>query len=241
VQRTEPVATDATPVTYRLLHDLAELAEAAAVVCEVWDDPALATASLLRAYTHFGNPTLGAVDAEGRIVGVSVGFLAPAGGVHLHSHITGVLPGHQHLGIGHGLKLAQRRWCLDHDIPEITWTFDPMLARNAHFNLRKLGAVVEAVLPAFYGRMDDAVNRGEVTDRLEAHWYLDDRPSASSPVDVARTVAIPADYARLRTTEPARAEQERSRVRSELVDAFADGLVAVDFRADTAEYVFTRR
>ena len=241
VQRIEPVATDAVPpVTYRLLGELAELAEAAAVVCEVWDDPALATASLLRAYTHFGNPTLGAHDREGRLVGVSVAFLAPAGGVHLHSHITGVLPGHQHLGIGYGLKLAQRRWCLDNGIDEITWTFDPMLARNAHFNLRKLGAVVEAVLPSFYGRMDDAVNRGEVTDRLEAHWYLDGRPSPA-PDGAAVTVAIPPDYAGLRAADPAGAELERNRVRAELVDAFAAGLLLVDFRADRSEYVFVRR
>jgi predicted GNAT superfamily acetyltransferase len=231
----------AAPVTYRLLVELAELAEAAAVVCDVWNDPALATASLLRAYTHFGNPTLGAFDGEGRLIGVSIGFLAPGGGVHLHSHITGVLDGHQHLGIGHGLKLAQRQWCLDNGILEITWTFDPMLARNAHFNLRKLGAVGEAVLPAFYGRMDDPVNRGEVTDRLETHWYLvDDRPDPAAGA-VVRTVAVPRDYAQLRAADPSQAERERSRVRAELLAAFADGLVAVDFRAATSEYAFTRR
>jgi predicted GNAT superfamily acetyltransferase len=172
---------------------------------------------------------------------VSVGFLAPAGGVHLHSHITGVLPERQHLGIGHGLKVAQRDWCLANGIREVTWTFDPMLARNAHFNLRKLGAVAEAVLPAFYGPMDDAVNRGEVTDRLETHWYLVDAPADRRRVadaDAARTVTIPSDYPALRAADPARAEAERRRVRQELVDGFAAGLVLVDFRADRSEYVF---
>jgi predicted GNAT superfamily acetyltransferase len=238
VQRIEPRVADGS-VTYRLLAELDDLAAAAAVVNQVWNDPALATASLLRAYTYFGNPTIGAFDSTGLLVGVSIGFLAPAGGVHLHSHITGVLADHQHLGIGHGLKIAQRQWCLANGIDEITWTFDPMLARNAHFNLRKLGAVAEAVLPAFYGPMEDGVNRGEVTDRLETHWYVGDRPR---PVgDVVRTVAIPRDYAALRSSDRALADAERSRVRAELIDGFAAGLVLADFLADRSEYVFTTR
>ena len=231
-------AASAAGVTYRLLTELDDLAGAALVVNRVWDDPTLATAHLLRAYTHFGNPTIGAFH-DRELVGVSVGFLAPSGGVHLHSHITGVLPGHQHLGIGYGLKLEQRRWCEANGIGEVTWTFDPMLARNAHFNLRKLGAVAEALLPAFYGSMDDGVNRGEVTDRLETHWHLDGRRPARGPV--VRTVAVPRDYAALRADDRAKAAAERRRVAAELGAGFADGLVLVDFDADRSEYGFAER
>lgn len=220
--------------SYRLLGDEVDLERAALVVRTVWDDPTLTSPSLLRAYTHFGNPTIGAF-VEDELVGVAIAFLAPAGGVHLHSHITGVLPAYQHLGLGYGLKLAQRAWCQEHGIDEVTWTFDPMLARNAHFNLRKLGAVAEALLPAFYGEMHDAINVGDVTDRLEVHWHLD-RPARRRSVGGSRRVPVPVDYQRLRATDPAAAVVERRRVRAALADGFDQGLVLVDF--DGGAYVF---
>lgn len=226
---------DSNVATYRLLGDQDELERASLVVRTLWNDPTLAPASQLRAYTHFGNPTIGAF-VDDVLVGVSIAFLAPAGGVHLHSHITGVLPTHQHLGLGYGLKLAQRAWCEEHGIDEVTWTFDPMLARNAHFNLRKLGAVAEALLPGFYGEMHDAINVGDVSDRLEVHWHLDRSGGANSAPTGSHRVAVPADYARLRATDPAAAGGERRRVRDALADGFARGLVVVDF--DAGAYVF---
>jgi predicted GNAT superfamily acetyltransferase len=142
------------------------------------------------------------------------------------------------------LKAEQRAWCLANRIDEVTWTFDPMLARNAYFNLRKLGAAAFALLPNFYGAMDDAVNGGDETDRLEVHWQLSsDRVTRAAggdkvPVDardVAMTVAVPADYAALRRADPASARAERERVRDALSSAFSDGLVVVDFN-DRGEY-----
>lgn len=230
-------ATAGGAVSYRLLLDQADLESAAAVIDAVWGDPTLSSPSLLRAYTHFGNPTLGAFS-DGELVGVSVGFLAPSGGIHLHSHITGVLGPFQHLAIGHGLKLAQRDWCLAHGIDEVTWTFDPMVARNAHFNLRKLGAIAEAVLPEFYGDMDDAINKGDATDRLETHWYL--RADASPEAAIVRTTAIPRDYYGLRAHDPVAARRERLRVREELVAAFDAGLHIVDF-TERGEYAFAAK
>jgi predicted GNAT superfamily acetyltransferase len=225
-------------VECRLLLEPDELAAAAAVVNRVWDDPALASASLLRAYTHFGNPTIGAF-VDGELCGVSIGFLAPEGGVHLHSHITGELPASQHLGVGYAHKLAQRDWCLANGIDEITWTFDPMLARNAHFNLRKLGARSSTILPNFYGSMDDAINRGDETDRLEVHWSLSAGRDGTVG-DAVRSIALPDDYAALRAADPEAARAERKRVRVELEDAFASGLEAVDF-VDGAYQLLPRR
>jgi predicted GNAT superfamily acetyltransferase len=221
---------------YRLLREPEELATASEVINTVWGDPTLATPSLLRAYTHFGNPTIGGF-VDRRMCGVSVGFLAPSGGVHLHSHITGVLAEFQHLGIGLGLKSAQRDWCLANGVDEVTWTFDPMLARNAHFNLRKLGARAATILPDFYGAMDDAVNRGDATDRLEVHWAVSSPAVAERMAGVVeparvgpeRTVALPRDYAAMRVVDAEAARAERKRVRVELEDAFAAGLEAVDF------------
>ena len=223
----------------RLLVEHGDLEAAASVINDVWEDPTLSSPSLLKAYTHFGNPTFGAF-VDGKVVGVCVGFLAPSGGVHLHSHITGVLPDFQHLGLGHQLKLAQRAWCEEHGIAEITWTFDPMLARNAHFNLRKLGAVAEDVLPQFYGRMNDGVNKGDVTDRLEVHWRLGRPAESRRDGPAARVVAIPEDYLALRATDPAAARAARARVCEELLDGFAAGLVIVDFN-ERFEYEFAAR
>jgi predicted GNAT superfamily acetyltransferase len=221
----------------RLLVDTEDLAAASDVITRVWDDAALASTSLLRAYTHFGNPTLGAF-VDGELCGVCVGFLALTGGVHLHSHITGVLPGFQQLGIGYALKREQREWCLRNGIDEVTWTVDPLLARNAHFNLRKLRAVATALLPNFYGAMNDAFNKGDETDRLEIHWPVASERVASSlastgraptSTDITTTGSIPEDYLQLRAENADKARSERNRVRAELAAAFADGLVIVDF------------
>ncbi|MGS2642171.1 GNAT family N-acetyltransferase [Streptosporangium sp. LJ11] len=126
------------------------------------------TVELMRALSHAGNYVAGAYEG-GRLVGASVGFLgAPAGQV-LHSHVTGTLAGR---GIGFALKLHQRAWALERGLERITWTYDPLVRRNAHFNLAKLGARPEEYLPSFYGAMSDAINAGDASDRALAVWRL---------------------------------------------------------------------
>ena len=60
----------------------------------------------------------------------------------------------------------------DAGIQEVRWTYDPLLARNARFNLGRLGAVAVGLLPAFYGQMTDRLNRGDRSDRFEVRWLL---------------------------------------------------------------------
>lgn len=205
----------------------------------VWGESARALASpeLLRAYSHFGNPVIGAFEDD-LLCGVSIAYLAPKGGLHLHSHITGVLVSHQHLGVGFGLKVAQRAWCLENGIDEVTWTFDPLLARNAHFNIRKLGASASTLLPDFYGSMDDLLNRDDATDRLEVHWSVNSPRVAqvvdgvASPLPAVLQVPVPHDYLALRRQDPAAARRWRITVRDQLLGAFDDGLEIVDFTRD---------
>ena len=71
------------------------------------------------------------------MVGASAGFFTAPPDAVLHSHITGVAPG-QHRGIGFPLKVHQQAWALACGVPEVVWTFDPLVARNAWFNLAKL-------------------------------------------------------------------------------------------------------
>ena len=76
----------------------------------------------------------------------------------------------QSAGVGFALKLHQRAWCLERGIATVTWTFDPLVSRNAYFNLRKLGALATAYGADFYGEMPDAINAGDRTDRLVVRW-----------------------------------------------------------------------
>jgi len=176
-------------VEVALLHGIGELTEAAELFIEVWRTSraeAPCTPSLLRALAHSGNYVAGA-RRDGRMVGASVGFLQPdppgyplevpgAGAARdvfgLHSHITGVRAAAQGRGAGFALKQHQRAWALARDLPLVTWTFDPLVRRNAFLNLVKLGAEVVEYLPDFYGPMGDGINAGDETDRCLVSWPL---------------------------------------------------------------------
>jgi len=90
-----------------------------------------------------------------------------------HSHHLGVLPKFQGFGIGKALKWAQRDWALKRGYNRITWTFDPLQAKNAHLNFHALGGICRSYLPDFYG-MGSALNLGPKipTDRLLMEWLI---------------------------------------------------------------------
>jgi predicted GNAT superfamily acetyltransferase len=187
-------------VTVDEAHEIGELVEMNRVIDAVWHREGDAvTTDMLRALAHSGNCILVARSGA-ETLGASVSFR----GVHegrpaLHSHITGVLPGAQSRGVGLALKLRQRAWALANQIESVTWTFDPLVARNAHFNLTKLGAVAAEYLVDFYGLLHDDVNGDDATDRLLAVWRLTS-PRASRalsgqlpvpPVEVLRSEGVP--------------------------------------------------
>lgn len=91
---------------------------------------------------------------------------------YLHSHMAAVLPEFQGLGIGRRLKLAQRDEALARGISLIEWTFDPLQAKNAHFNICCLGTVARRYLPDLYGSTSSPLHAGLPTDRLVAEWHL---------------------------------------------------------------------
>ncbi|MGD1053633.1 MAG: GNAT family N-acetyltransferase [Candidatus Dormibacteria bacterium] len=160
-------------VTVDEVHEVDQLGELNRVIDAVWHREGDAVApELLRALAHSGNCVLAARSGAG-MVGATVSFR----GVHegrptLHSHITGILPGAQLRGVGLALKLRQRAWALANGIESVTWTFDPLIARNAHFNLTKLGAEAAEYLVDFYGPLHDDANGDDATDRLLAVWTL---------------------------------------------------------------------
>ena len=146
------------------------------VLAQIWSAERVLplTPELAWALLHAGN-YVATARCDGRVVGAAVGFRgADAHGLHLHSHIAGVLPAYQGSSIGFALKQHQRSWALANGIDRITWTFDPLVGRNAYFNVVKLGAVVEHYYENFYGALDDDINSGDDSDRCYVGWLLDD-------------------------------------------------------------------
>ena len=156
--------------------------QAAELVARIWGGAGsadLAEPGLLRALEHAGNYVVLALDEGERPVGVCVAFFSSPPLAHLHSHIAGVASPAVGRGVGVAMKLHQRAWTLERGVTRVRWTFDPLIRRNAHFNLRKLGAAVTEYLPDFYGRMSDARNAGHGSDRFLVQWALDVVPTGA--------------------------------------------------------------
>jgi predicted GNAT superfamily acetyltransferase len=162
-------------VSVRELADLAELEGVVDLFSSIWGRTANppVTIELLRAFSKAGNYVGGAFDGT-RLVGACVGFFHAPAEDALHSHIAGVSPAATGRSIGFALKLHQRAWALLRGVSEIAWTFDPLVSRNAHFNLVKLAARPVEYLPNFYGPMVDSLNGDSESDRLLVRWQLRD-------------------------------------------------------------------
>jgi len=225
-------------VRIRLIDDVDEVFAASAVLSEVWGgDRTGMPANLLRALTHAGNYAAGLYDGD-TMVGASVAFFAAPAARSMHSHITGILPSHRGGGLGRMLKQHQREWALARGVEHITWTFDPLVARNAHLNLAVLGARAVEYLIDHYGPMDDGVNRGDETDRILVDWDLTTSP-ASVPASerVVASGEAPPDIEALRLASPAEAAHWRRRVRQELTGHLAAGRAIGGFDAARGGYL----
>lgn len=228
-------------VEIRLLDTTADIKQLMHLLNQVWGtNTAVVGMELIRAIGHAGG-YVAAVYTGDQMVGGSVGFLArhldqPA----LHSHLTGILPGVRRTGLGRTMKLHQRAWAADRDLRWVTWTFDPLVRRNAWFNLGVLGAEVHEYLVDFYGPIDDSINAGDESDRLLVAWSVADPPAAAATGDRETfTVPTPDDIVVLRRTSPADADAWRRRVRLELGGPLDAGATVVGFTRD-GEYVVAR-
>jgi predicted GNAT superfamily acetyltransferase len=169
-------------VTVRDLDQPAELDELGALLTRIWNSPQpLVSFPVLRALSHAGGMVLGAYAGD-RLIGGAIGFRNPDA-PSLHSHIVGIDPDQQGHGVGQTVKRHQRDWCLRRGITEITWTFDPLVRRNAVFNIDRIGAIGVRYLPDFYGPVADGYNAGLPTDRVLLRWDLstDRRPRPPGP------------------------------------------------------------
>jgi predicted GNAT superfamily acetyltransferase len=198
------------------------------------------TPNLLQAMVHSGSYLSGAFIA-GKCVGAAFAFPATNGGLHLHSHMTAVLDDYRDKGVGYALKVDQWHWAKKNDYSEISWTFDPLVSRNAKLNLIKLGVNISSYHPNFYGDMQDALNAGDEPDRLMVSWkVVGENPvkreliSTPKPTDIL--IQIPADIVAIRSRDKEENLRCRRKVREQFLQAFEKGGKVVGFSTNS-EYV----
>ena len=251
---TSPVSSQSGNVDIRLLHDLDEMHALLAVADAVWGiaPGGLVGPDFLVALTHAGGYVSGAFDGD-RMIGASFGVLARhRGDWCLHSHITGVVPDQQNSGLGRRLKRHQYDWARRHGLAAITWTFDPLVRRNAWFNLHVLGAIGTEYHENFYGPLRDDINGDDDSDRLLARWDIDSprsRSASSAPLPAIEPrpgdhlVPTPADIGQPRRSDDDAARHWRRALRADLqsllddhdvIGLTADGAYVARIRTDNS-------
>jgi predicted GNAT superfamily acetyltransferase len=179
-------------IAIRDLQSLHELKQAEELEREVWglSDIDVTPATFSIASREAGGMWIGAFDGA-ELVAFIFGFLGVENGrLIVHSHMMGVREAYRNLNLGYRLKMAQRDRALSlriNDsgvdsrnlsairIKEITWTFDPLHSRNAHFNFSKLGVVSDRYVPDFYGPATSSALHQNSTDRLWVRWPISSR------------------------------------------------------------------
>ena len=198
------------------------------------------TPNLLQAMVHSGSYLSGAF-INNKIVGAAFAFPATNDGLHLHSHMTAVLLEFRDKGIGYALKIDQWNWAKKKNYSHLSWTFDPLVRRNAKLNIAKLGVDISAYHPNFYGDMPDALNAGDESDRLMVSWSTDlDAPKAreliTNPEPSDILIEIPEDIVAIRSNNQSESMKWRRQVREQFVAAFDKNGKVIGFSANN-EYV----
>jgi predicted GNAT superfamily acetyltransferase len=198
------------------------------------------TPNLLQAMVHSGAYLSGAF-IENKIFGAAFAFPATNNGLHLHSHMTAVLHEYRDKGVGYALKIDQWNWAKKHKYSHLSWTFDPLVRRNAKLNIVKLGVDISAYYANFYGAMPDALNAGDESDRLMVSWSTDmDEPKARKlithpkPGDIL--IEIPEDIVAIRSKNQGESMKWRRQVREQFLTAFEKNGKVIGFSANN-EYV----
>lgn len=247
-------------VRIRTVDSVPELRDIERLQVEVWgmSDREVVPYHQLLAAARNGGLILGAFAAE-ELIGFCYGFSGARDGERIFcSHMTGVLPGWQAHDVGYRLKRAQREWAIAQGYRRVVWTYDPLQSLNAYFNLHKLGAEARRYYVDYYGEMDDELNRGSPSDRIEIDWWLDapqvidrleGRWSSPHPADAAPVLEadglcpgevfdptgplvrlqIPRAIRSLRQEDPAAALGWRLATREAFQRCFQLRYVAVDF------------
>jgi chorismate synthase len=161
-----------SPLVIRPLESEGELLACTTLQEEIWGEgfKDLVPASILYVAQKVGGVAAGAFTEDGALAGFVFGLTGVRDGRLTHwSHMLGVRKEFRGRGIGRLLKRFQRDHLLDRGITEMYWTFDPLVAANAHFNLNVLGVRVVEYVPEMYGNTGSALHDFG-TDRLVVRW-----------------------------------------------------------------------
>ena len=171
---TRPTRNTNSTVVIRDIETLAEMREVEQLQREIWgvEDVDVYPALALKPQKEIGATLIGAF-AEGRMVGFVFGFPGLIDGeIIIHSDMLGIIPAYRSYNLGYLLKCAQRDAAIALGIKRITWTFDPLRARNAHLNFGKLGVEADRYYVDYYGETSSFLHRFG-TDRLWVTWWLE--------------------------------------------------------------------
>ncbi len=261
-----PVTTKIMPhidpvVSIREFASLADYDACVALQDETWGHgfSERVPGAILRVAQKIGGVSAGAFDATGRMLGFVFGMTGVQHGELVHwSDMLAVRPEARGLGLGERLKAYQRDFVRPHGVHRMLWTADPLVARNAHFNINHLGAFPVEYVENMYGDNTGSVLHGAMpTDRFVYHWDLDrdsatvrsgraDADDASIPtaisvapggtpvavptVDAARVrISVPHDLTAVQSASAERALAWRIAVRAAFITRFAQGLVVTRF------------
>lgn len=201
----------------------------------IWGNPDPIPDSLLRVMADHGGGVWVATPAD--VPETWLGFAVALPGCdgtgwYLHSHLAGVVASRRRQGIGLALKLHQRQWARARGYSRICWTFDPLRAANAHFNLVRLGVRVVEYRVDYYGTLNSTLNRALPTDRLLVEWPTEPAAVDSVMVDHDEPPAfipIPPDLDAVMIQDPAGADAWLRSVRAKFHRCLMAGYVVTGF------------
>lgn len=208
--RRPPDGVDDAGVRIRPLSSNEDYDEAVVLQDEIWGSgfSDRVPASILRVGQKVGGVSAAAFDASGYMLGFVFGLTGVRDGRLAHwSDMLAVREQARGHRLGERLKRYQRDVLRAIGVETMYWTFDPLVARNAHFNLNRLGARIAEYVPNFYGSNTGSILHGALpTDRFVAEWPLgtsdDDAPRPGSPrarpsSDVGTTAIVEHGHVRL--------------------------------------------
>jgi predicted GNAT superfamily acetyltransferase len=223
-------------IEIRQLSHLDEFRDVLRLQQEIWGfaDVELLPLRFLVVVSRVGGHVFGAYDGGEMIAFCfAIPGIKPGNAPYLHSHMLGVQPAYRDTGIGRRLKLRQREEALSRGITLIEWTFDPLELKNAYLNIVKLGAIVRRYSENQYGVTASPLHGGLPTDRCYAEWWLNDERAKGR--HAVERIAYPADIARIRAEDTARAREIQQANAARFQSAFSRGLAVTGFERSESE------
>jgi chorismate synthase len=210
----------------RRLATLADFEACVALQRETWgaDFSGCVPAAVLMVVHKVGGVVAGAFDEDGQLIGFVFGITGNVNGHLLHwSHMLAVRERARDAGLGVRLKLFQRELLIESGVDVARWTFDPLVAKNAHININRLGAAVVEYVETMYGDSNSTLHAGLGTDRLVVEWRLSDEhvgpdATAFATAPIVGERSDPVRAPRVRIEIPVDIHAVLNRARQEAVD-----------------------